>query len=442
MPNASDAAVHDPRALAAWLARNAVDSLPDGALAERLQRAALEGRRLRVKLGIDPTAPDIHLGHAVVLRKLREFQDAGHRVVLIVGDYTARIGDPSGRSTLRPILSGEEIDANANTFQSQALLILDDDPELLEVRRNGEWLDMPIVQLLGLARTTTVAQLLERDDFAKRWSANEPISLLELLYPPLQGYDSVAVDADVELGGTDQKFNLLLARDVQRAYGKPEQAILTMPLLVGIDGRQKMSKSIGNQIGVTDPPAEMYGKAMSIPDELIGEYRRLLLDGDGEGDGDSRADVADRASRGRPDDAGAPGITTAPGAKPTAGAAGGMAARDAKRALARDLVAWLHSDEDAAAAERAFERVFVSHEAPEQIDDATVAADGSSVHLPAVIAAEFGLSRAEARRLIDQGGVTLGDAPVATGEYDVASARADGQVLKVGKRRFRRLRVA
>jgi tyrosyl-tRNA synthetase len=412
MPNASDAAAHDPRALAAWLARNAVDSLPDGALAERLQRAALEGRRLRVKLGIDPTAPDIHLGHAVVLRKLREFQDAGHRVVLIVGDYTARIGDPSGRSTLRPILSGEEIDANANTFQCQALLILDDDPELLEVRRNGEWLDMPIVQLLGLARTTTVAQLLERDDFAKRWSANEPISLLELLYPPLQGYDSVAIDADVELGGTDQKFNLLLARDVQRAYGKPEQAILTMPLLVGIDGRQKMSKSLGNQIGVTDPPAEMYGKAMSIPDGLVGEYRRLLLDGDGDGEVDGDAPP------------------------------GGTAARDAKRALARDLVAWLHSDEDAVAAERAFERVFISHEAPEQIDDATVAADGASVHLPAVIAAEFGLSRAEARRLIDQGGVTLGDAPVAAGEYDVASARADGQVLKVGKRRFRRLRVA
>jgi tyrosyl-tRNA synthetase len=438
MPNASDAAAHDPRALAAWLARNAVDSLPDGALAERLQRAALEGRRLRVKLGIDPTAPDIHLGHAVVLRKLREFQDAGHRVVLIVGDYTARIGDPSGRSTLRPILTGEEIDANADTFRSQALLILDDDPELLEVRRNGEWLDMPLVELLGLARTTTVAQLLERDDFAKRWSANEPISLLELLYPPLQGYDSVAVDADVELGGTDQKFNLLLGRDVQRAYGKPEQAILTMPLLVGIDGRQKMSKSLGNQIGVTDPPAEMYGKAMSIPDELVGEYRRLLLDGEGEGDGDG----AGRARGARADGAGVSAGAGAPAARTTTAATGGTAARDAKRALARDLVAWLHSDEDAAAAERAFERVFVSHEAPEQIDDASVAADGANVHLPGVIATEFGLSRAEARRLIDQGGVTLGDAPVAAGEYDVASARADGQVLKVGKRRFRRLRVA
>ncbi|HEX8715198.1 MAG TPA: tyrosine--tRNA ligase, partial [Solirubrobacteraceae bacterium] len=293
MPNATPAAAHDPGRLAAWLARNAVDSLPDGALAERLQRADREARRLRVKLGIDPTAPDIHLGHAVVLRKLREFQDAGHRVVLIIGDYTARVGDPSGRSTLRPILSGEEIEANAQTFQEQALRILDDDPELLEVRRNGEWLDMPIVELLGLTRTTTVAQLLERDDFAKRWAANEPISLLELLYPPLQGYDSVAVDADVELGGTDQKFNLLLGRDIQRAYGKPEQAILTMPLLVGVDGKQKMSKSLGNQIGVTDPPEDVFGKAMSIPDDVVGEYRRLLLDDSDGGRADGgRADGA------------------------------------------------------------------------------------------------------------------------------------------------------
>ncbi len=278
MPNASNGAAQDAARLAARLARNAVDSLPQGALAGRLAQAAREGRPLRVKLGIDPTAPDIHLGHAVVLRKLREFQDAGHRVVLIIGDYTARVGDPSGRSTLRPILSGEEIEANAATFQAQASKILDADGGLLEVRRNGEWLDMSIVELLGLARTTTVAQLLERDDFAKRWAANESISLLELLYPPLQGYDSVAVDADVELGGTDQTFNLLLGRDIQRAYGKPEQAVLTMPLLVGTDGQKKMSKSLGNQIGVTDAPQEMYGKAMSIPDEAVAEYRRLLLD--------------------------------------------------------------------------------------------------------------------------------------------------------------------
>ena len=250
-----------------------------------------------MKLGIDPTAPDIHLGHAVVLRKLREFQDAGHRVVLIIGDYTARVGDPSGRSSLRPMLSGEEIDANAKTFQQQAMRILDDDQELLEVRHNGEWLDMGMTELLGLVRTTTVAQLLERDDFAKRFAANEPISLLELLYPPLQGYDSVAIDADVELGGTDQKVNLLLGRDIQRAYGKPEQSILTMPLLVGTDGTRKMSKSLGNQIGITDSPQEMYGKAMSIPDEAVGEYRRLLLDGDGHA-GDRQGHDGDRGGDG------------------------------------------------------------------------------------------------------------------------------------------------
>jgi tyrosyl-tRNA synthetase len=224
MSNAHDAAADD----AARLAANAVDSLPEGALAEKLRKARAESRPLRVKLGIDPTAPDIHLGHAVVLGKLREFQDAGHRVVLIVGDYTARVGDPSGRSTLRQMLSAEEIEANAATFQEQALKVLDADPKRLEVRRNSEWLDMPMADLLTLVGTTTAAQLLERDDFAKRWSANEPISMLELMYPLLQGYDSVAIDADVELGGTDQKFNLLLGRDIQRAYGKPQQAILTM----------------------------------------------------------------------------------------------------------------------------------------------------------------------------------------------------------------------
>ncbi|HTB49496.1 MAG TPA: tyrosine--tRNA ligase, partial [Solirubrobacteraceae bacterium] len=256
------------------LGANAVDSLPRGRLAEKLVGAATHGRPLRVKLGIDPTAPDIHLGHAVVLRKLREFQDAGHLVVLIIGDYTARVGDPSGRSTLRPMLSEAEIEANAATFQQQALKILDGSPELLEVRRNGEWLDMSMVDLLALVRTTTVAQILERDDFAKRWSASEPISMLELLYPLLQGYDSVAVNADVELGGTDQKFNLLLGRDVQRAYGQPEQAIMTMPILVGTDGTRKMSKSLGNHIGVTDGAEDMYGKVLSIPDEAMGEYYR------------------------------------------------------------------------------------------------------------------------------------------------------------------------
>jgi tyrosyl-tRNA synthetase len=430
MPNARGAAAEDPARLAARLAGDAVDSLPAGALAERLDAARKEGRQLRVKLGIDPTAPDIHLGHAVVLRKLREFQDAGHRVVLIVGDYTARIGDPSGRSTLRPMLSEREIEDNAATFQEQALRILDGDPERLEVRRNGEWLDMPMAELLALVRTTTAAQLLERDDFAKRFSANEPISLLELLYPLLQAYDSVAIDADVELGGTDQKFNLLLGRDIQRAYGKPEQVILTMPLLVGIEGARKMSKSLGNQIGITDPPDEIYGKTMSIPDGAIREYRRLLLD--------HAAGGAEPSAGGAEPSAG--------GAEPSAGgaepSAGGASARDAKRALARGLVEWLYSESDAEAAERQFERVFVEHEAPEEIAEASFSSDGGLVHLPGVMAAEFGMSSSEARRLIDQGGVSLGESPLAAGEYDVAGERADGQVLKVGRRRFRRLRAA
>jgi tyrosyl-tRNA synthetase len=407
MPNATDAAAEDAASqLATTLADNAVDSLPGGALAEKLRIARAEGRALRVKLGIDPTAPDIHLGHAVVLRKLRAFQDAGHVVVLIVGDYTARVGDPSGRSSVRPVLSPQEIEANAATFSGQALKILDGDARRLEVRRNSEWLEMPMTDLFQLVRTTTAAQLLERDDFAKRMSANEPISMLELLYPLLQAYDSVAVRADVELGGTDQKFNLLLGRDIQRAYGQPAQAILTMPLLVGTDGRRKMSKSLGNEIGLTDGPQEIYGKTMAIPDEAIEEYRRLLL------------------ARG-PD---------------TEGTAVEQSPRDAKRALARGLVEWLCSPEDAAAAERHFDRVFVERAAPEEIEEATFQSDGGVVHLPGVMAQEFGISRSQARRLIDEGGVTLGDSPLTAGEHDVPGERADGQVLKVGKRRFRRLR--
>jgi tyrosyl-tRNA synthetase len=406
MPNAIEGAADDDARLAARLAERAVDDLPRGALAAKLRTARAEGRPLRVKLGIDPTAPDIHLGHAVVLGKLREFQDAGHRVVLIVGDYTARVGDPSGRSTLRPMLSTQEIDANAATFQEQALKILDPAPELLELRRNGEWLDMAMAEVLRLVGTTTAAQLLERDDFAKRWSAGEPISMLELMYPLLQGYDSVAIQADVELGGTDQKFNLLLGRDIQRAYGEPEQAILTMPILVGLDGRQKMSKSLGNQIGVTDAPQEMYGKTMAIPDEALGEYYRLLL----------RREPAIGAG------------------------AHEISPRDAKRALARELVARLHSEADALGAERHFDRVFVEHGVPEEVEEAAFECADGVLHLPGLIARELGMSRSEARRVIDQGGVTLDEVQLAPDEHDVACERADGAILKVGKRRFRRLR--
>jgi tyrosyl-tRNA synthetase len=417
MPSATDAAADDAQ-LASRLARNAVDSLPAGALAEKLRSAREQGRALRVKLGIDPTAPDIHLGHAVLLRKLREFQDAGHRAVLIVGDYTARVGDPSGRSSMRPVLSAAEIQANAATFNEQALKILDASSERLEVRHNSEWLQMPIAELLALMRTTTAAQLLERDDFAKRLAANEPLSLLELLYPLLQSYDSVAVRADVELGGTDQKFNLLLGRDIQRAHAQPPQAILTMPMLVGTDGRRKMSKSLGNQIGITDPPEEIYGKTMAIPDEAITLYRRLLLD----------------PATSEPPHTGVLTGGAGPGEPPEPNP------RDSKRALARELVRWLYSAEDAAAAECHFDRVFVERELPDTIEDARFHSDAGLVHLPGVMADEFEISRSQARRLIDQGAVTLGGAQLAAGEHDVSAARADGQVLKVGSRRFRRLR--
>ena len=261
------ARMDDPALQAAHLTRNAVESLPAGALEARLR----EGRPLRVKLGLDPTASDLHLGHTVVLQKLREFQDAGHTVVLIVGDYTARVGDPSGRSATRPVLSGEEIDAHARTYVEQAGKVLRTD-ERLELRHNSEWLDMPAEDLFRLARVPTVAQLLERDDFAKRFAANEPISLLELLYPVLQGYDSVAIRSDVEMGGTDQTFNLLMGRAIQSAYGQPPQSILTMPLLPGTDGVQKMSKSVGNQIGITEPPDEIYGKTLSVPDAVLPEW--------------------------------------------------------------------------------------------------------------------------------------------------------------------------
>jgi tyrosyl-tRNA synthetase len=395
--------IQEPAEQALALIHNAVDSLPDGALQERLARARAEKRPLRVKLGIDPTAPDIHLGHAVVLRKLRQFQDLGHRVVLIVGDTTAQVGDPSGRSTLRPILSAEEIERNAATFHQQALRILDDSPERLEIRRNGEWLQMALPELLALMRTTTVAQILERDDFAKRLAAGQPISVLEMMYPLLQGYDSVAVRADVELGGTDQKFNLLLGRDIQRAYGQPGQAIVTMPILVGTDGKRKMSKSLGNQIGITEAPAEMYGKTMAIPDEAMQEYFRLLL------------------SRELPLEIGP---------------------RDAKRLLAREIVTWLHGPEQAEQAQDAFDRLFVEGREPEQIAEHRFAADGEPVHLPGLIAEAFDLSRSEARRMFAQGAVQLGERRLSPQQQDLPAEQLDGQVLRVGKRRFCRLRLA
>ncbi len=367
--------------------------------AGELERKLALGRPLRVKLGIDPTAPDIHLGHTVVLGKLRAFQDAGHVVVLIIGDFTARIGDPSGRSELRPMLTPEEIEANARTYQEQAFRILDAEPERLELRHNSEWLDMDMANLLTLVRTTTVGQLLERDDFAKRLAANRPISVLELLYPLMQGYDSVAVRADIELGGTDQTFNLMLARQIQRAYGQAEQAVLTMPLLRGTDGHDKMSKSLGNQIGVAEPPGEIYGKTMSIPDELLASYYELLL------------------YRDLPD----------------------LPPRDAKRELAQALVTRFHSAAAAQAAQEEWDRVFVERSQPSEIEEATVGSDAGLVHMPAALAEAFGISRSEARRLIASGGVHVDDE--ALSDLDVGVERVDGRVVRLGRRQFRRLRV-
>jgi tyrosyl-tRNA synthetase len=379
------------------LTRNAVEVLPAGRLEEQLAG----GRPLRVKLGIDPTTADIHLGHTVVLEKLAAFQRQGHTVVLIIGDFTARVGDPSGRSSTRPLPSAEEIEANAATYQEQAFKLLD--RERTEVRHNSEWLRMEPEALLGLLAQTTVARLLERDDFQKRLGANQPIAALELLYPLLQGYDSVAVEADIELGGTDQKFNLLFGRDVQVAYGQTPQSILTMPILVGTDGVQKMSKSLGNYVGVTDPPEQMFGKLMSIPDPAMDEYFRLLLDAE----------------------------------KPA------IPPNEAKRELARRLVDRFHGEGAGAAAEAQFNQVFVERGVPDDIKDWEIGPYGGSepgvILLPQLIGAGFELSSSEARRLIKQGAVKLDGEPIAAETLELPRAELAGRVLQVGKRRFLQL---
>jgi tyrosyl-tRNA synthetase len=384
-----------PGEAARFLTRNAVDALPKG----ELERQLSKGRPLRVKLGVDPTTPDIHLGHTVVLRKLREFQELGHTVVLIVGDYTGRVGDPSGRSAQRPFVEGEEIDRNAETYQQQAFKVLDRDRT--EVRRNGEWLDMTMEELFRLARHATVAQVLERDDFANRYRAGEPIAILELLYPLLQGYDSVAVESDVELGGTDQKFNLLLAREIQRAYRVEPQSVLTMPILPGIDGVQKMSKSLGNYVGVDEPPEEMFGKLMRVPDDVMPVYYDLLLDGNPQSD-----------------------------------------PREAKRHMAFKLTESYHGTEAAAEARDRFDTLHVRRELPDDIEEHPFRPENGQVHLPALMADAFGLSRSEARRLLTQGGVRLDGDELDGATLDMPADMLDGAVLQVGRRRFKKLRQA
>ncbi len=397
----------DPRLLDDLLI-GAVDVLPEGALEAKLDLAAREDRPLRVKLGVDPTAPDIHLGHTVVLNKLRQFQDAGHVAVLIIGDYTARIGDPSGRSKTRPRLDGAVIDTNAETYKQQAFRVLDDDPARLEIRCNGEWLaPLTMEQLFDITATTTVARILERDDFAKRWAAHQPISMLEMLYPFAQGYDSVAVKADIELGGTDQVFNLLMGRDLQTCFGQEPQAILTMDILPGTDGVERMSKSMGNYIGVDEDPRDMYGKVMSIPDDVMITYFRLLTL--------HHADELAEMER--------------------EFAAGGLDPRDLKARLAREIIARLRGAGAAAAAEDHFDSVFRRHEPAADLQEldlhsGDVEEDGR-VFLPAVFERWFGQTRSEWRRRIRQGGVSLDGEPV----FDLAvpATALAGRHVKAGR---------
>lgn len=383
---------------------NAAEVVPADGLADKLRA----GRPLRVKLGLDPTADHVTLGWTVVLRKLKDFQDLGHTAVLIVGDFTARIGDPSEQDKTRPMLTKEKVDEHAQRVLDQFFLILDS--QRTEVRRNSEWLEaLGVAGLLELASHQTVAHTLGRDDFAQRYAAGAPISLREFIYPLLQGYDSVAVQSDVEIGGTDQHFNLLVGRDLQRAMGQEPQAVLTMPLIEGTDGVRKMSQSLGNYIGITEPPDEIFGKVMSIPDELMEKYLRLTTD---------RSEVE---------------VTSIEHEHPRP--------ELRKRALATDIVRLYHGEDAAHAASARFDEIFVEDKIPADVPETAIpetSIDGGSVYMPRLLA-DLGLveSSSAARRLISQGGVYIDGERLGSEELDLASAR--GKVLSVGKRRFVRL---
>ena len=384
--------------------------VPESALLEKLK----QGKTLNVKLGVDPTAPDIHLGHAVPLRKLRTFQDLGHRVTLIIGDGTALIGDPSGRNSTRPQLTSEQVKANAQTYVDQAYQILD--PEKTTLTYNSEWLlSLDMEGLLSLASNFTVARILERDDFHNRYTSNQPISLHEFLYPVMQAYDSVVIDSDVEIGGTDQLFNLLAGRELMEKKGMEPQVCLTLPLLEGTDGVQKMSKSYGNYIGLTDEPADMFGKVMSIPDELMVKYYRLAST--------CSVEEVDEIERGL--------------------AADELHPNKVKRALARNIVAAYYDEEAARAAEDQFDKVFKQHEMPDDIPEfkADLTPNDEGLVYLAKLLADAGLasSAGEARRLIDGGGVKIDGEAVAAKSYNVEPGRLEGAVLQVGKRKYAKL---
>jgi len=394
------------------LGRGVVEVYSLEELRSRLAESYVAGRQMRVKLGLDPTAPDIHLGHTVVLKKMRQFQDLGHKAVLIIGDYTARVGDPSGQNKTRPVLSGDEIDANAATYLEQAGKVLDLAPEKLEIRRNSEWLaGLTFADVIRLTSSMTVARMLERDTFDVRYKAGDPIGIHEFLYPLIQGYDSMMIASDVELGGTDQTFNNLVGRDLQRSAGQPPQIVVIMPILVGLDGTEKMSKSKNNYIGVTDEPADMFGKVMSIPDSLMRNYYELLT-------------TVGEAEIGR--------LT-----------GGEVHPREAKARLAGMIVEEFHDAQAAQAAAEEFDRVFADKQLPSDMPEVALSKadmEGGGIWIAQLVTkCGFARSNSEAMRLVKQGSVSLDGEKVADERGKVSPA--DGVVLKVGKRRFARLRV-
>lgn len=390
------------------LRRSTVEILPEGELEKKLEKSLKSGKPLIVKQGFDPTAPDIHLGHTVGLRKLKEFSDLGHQVVVIVGDYTAQVGDPSGRSATRPQLTKEEVDSNATTYLEQFFKVLDE--KKVQVRRNGEWFEtMTFADILKLAGKMTLARMLERDDFTKRWQAEAPISIHELLYPLMQAYDSVAIKADVEIGATEQKFNLLTGRQIQELYGVEPQVALTLPVLEGIDGVQRMSKSIGNYIGVSEPPREIYGKIMSIPDRLIVGYFSLLTDYDA-----AKVKAMEDAM------------------------AKGQNPMEFKKELGRVIVGTYYDGEAADQAQEEFERVFAQKGLPDEIPLCEFESEEDSVWLPRVLVdMEIFAGTGAAIRMIKQGGVYLDNERVSDPDSKIDIGQE--YLLRVGKRNFYRL---
>ena len=389
------------------LKRGTVEIFTEAELAEKLTEAARAPRQLRIKLGLDPTSPDIHLGHTVVLRKMRQFQDLGHKAVLIIGDYTARIGDPSGQDTTRPVLSPEQIEQNARTYFEQAGKILDTSGDKLEIRYNSEWLErMTLMELIQIAAKKTVAQMLQRDTFKKRLQADVDVYTHEFLYPLMQGYDSVMIKSDVELGGTDQTFNNLVGRDIQKAYGQPPQVVITMPILVGLDGKEKMSKSKDNYIGVTDEPKDMFGKVMSISDDMMENYFTLLSD----------LPIEKIAELISPD-------KTHP--------------KQAKVLLGKTIVAQFYDQSTAQTAAAEFDKVFAQGQLPDEVSEVEIPAEpiaASKLLLHCKLVSTGG----EAKRMIKQGGASIDGKKLDDPNADIILK--DGMVVRVGKRKFARLK--